>query len=116
MQETIVGWNADKCSFVKRVGTKQRKYQKPFELIGVDLKQFHSREQKAALATKLRSWKSAILFNARSIVSSPCIMHVRIHRREYFLSSIPTTLNNSEPQHAVYNLRETSSVDTIRYR
>lgn len=45
----------------------RRKYQKPFELIGVGVKQFHSGERKAALATKLSSWKSAILFNARPV-------------------------------------------------
>lgn len=45
----------------------RRKYQKPFELIGVGVKQFHSGERKAALATKLGSWKSAILFNARPV-------------------------------------------------
>ena len=48
----------------ERAAVCNENIKKPLELIGVGVKQFHSREQKAALATKLRSWKSAILFNA----------------------------------------------------
>lgn len=73
----------------------RRKYQKPFELIGVGVKQFHSGERKAALATKLSSWKSAILFNARPVarealrvkITDLCVcVYVCVRVREHWFS------------------------------
>ena len=81
----------DSVSARERAAVCNENIKKPLELIGVGVKQFHSREQKAALATKLRSWKSAILFNARPVVRKTLYaaytVLAHIHARENFRSS-----------------------------
>lgn len=110
----------------------RRKYQKPFELIGVGVKQFHSGERKAALATKLSSWKSAILFNARPVARAKryawklptCVCTcVRVCARALIPWSEPARavhlsvfFLNNDARRACKNFGNRSSIDLEKWR